>query len=78
MPLAGCELTIPVFERAEAFHALDREATVTDILHNYRLLFITTNHFVSPQHIHARYLNAMHLNVRKGKAKRIQTYSILL
>jgi hypothetical protein len=29
MPLAGFELTIPKFERAEAFHPLDRAATVT-------------------------------------------------
>jgi hypothetical protein len=29
MPLAGFELTIPVFKRAETFHALDRAATVT-------------------------------------------------
>jgi hypothetical protein len=29
MPLAGLEPTIPVFKRAETFHALDRAATVT-------------------------------------------------
>jgi hypothetical protein len=29
MPLAGFELTIPVFKRAKTFHALDRAATVT-------------------------------------------------
>jgi hypothetical protein len=29
MPLAGFEPTIPVFKRAETFHALDRAATVT-------------------------------------------------
>jgi hypothetical protein len=32
MPLAGFEPKIPVFERAEAFHALGRAATVTGIL----------------------------------------------
>jgi hypothetical protein len=29
MPLAGFEPTMPVFERAKTFHALDRAATVT-------------------------------------------------
>jgi hypothetical protein len=29
MPLVGFDPTIPVFERAKAFHALGREATVT-------------------------------------------------
>jgi hypothetical protein len=29
MPLAGFEPTIPVFKRANTFHALDRAATVT-------------------------------------------------
>jgi hypothetical protein len=31
MPLAGFELTIPVFERAKTLHALDRAATVTGL-----------------------------------------------
>jgi hypothetical protein len=31
MPLVGFEPTIPVFERAKAFHALDRAATVTGL-----------------------------------------------
>jgi hypothetical protein len=37
MPLAGFEPTIPVFERAKTFHALDRTPTVTGpgIIVNY-------------------------------------------
>jgi hypothetical protein len=31
MPLAGFELTIPVFKRTKTFYALDRAATVTGI-----------------------------------------------
>jgi hypothetical protein len=34
MPLAGFEPTIPVFERAKIFHALDRAATVTGLHFN--------------------------------------------
>jgi hypothetical protein len=36
MPCVGFEPTIPVFERAKRVHALDRVATVTGNLHNYR------------------------------------------
>jgi hypothetical protein len=32
MSLVGFEPTIPVFEQAKAFHALDRAATVTGLL----------------------------------------------
>jgi hypothetical protein len=32
MPRVGFELTIPVFERAKKFHALDRAATVIGTL----------------------------------------------
>jgi hypothetical protein len=32
MPRVGCEPTIPVFEQANAFHALDRTATVSGAL----------------------------------------------
>jgi hypothetical protein len=32
MPLVGFEPTIPAFERAKTFHALDRAATVVPVL----------------------------------------------
>jgi hypothetical protein len=32
MPRMGFEITIPAFERAKTFHALDRATTVTDKL----------------------------------------------
>jgi hypothetical protein len=35
MPRVGFEPTIPVFERAEAVHTLDRVATVTGLIHDY-------------------------------------------
>jgi hypothetical protein len=34
MPRMGFELTVPVFERAKTFHAVDPAATVIDSLHN--------------------------------------------
>jgi hypothetical protein len=33
MPQVGFKSTIPVFEGAKTFHALDRSATVTDRVH---------------------------------------------
>jgi hypothetical protein len=38
MPLAGFEPTIPVFERANTFHALDLAATVTGYLSSYHTM----------------------------------------
>jgi hypothetical protein len=35
MPLVGFEPAIPVFERAETFHASDCAATVTGLLHDH-------------------------------------------
>jgi hypothetical protein len=35
MPLAGFEPTVPVFNRAKTFHALDRAVTVTGELTCY-------------------------------------------
>jgi hypothetical protein len=37
MPRAGFEPTIPVFERAKMVHALDRAATVIDLMTKYHL-----------------------------------------
>jgi hypothetical protein len=41
MPLVGFEPTIPAFERAKTFHALDRAATVigSDLLGRYLISF---------------------------------------
>jgi hypothetical protein len=38
MPLAGFEPTIPVFKRANTFHALDRAATVTGTASDYGVI----------------------------------------
>jgi hypothetical protein len=35
MPSVGFELTIPAFERVKTVHALDRAATVIDIILTY-------------------------------------------
>jgi hypothetical protein len=44
MPLAGFELTIPVFKWAKTFHALDCAATVTDLQDNYLPPFLQINY----------------------------------
>jgi hypothetical protein len=43
MLLAGFEVTIPVFNRAKTFHALDRAATVTGDLRHLEMLIMSTH-----------------------------------
>jgi hypothetical protein len=46
----GFELTIPVFERAKTFHALDRAATVIGISH----VFFFPKFLLTGKHIHGQ------------------------
>jgi hypothetical protein len=48
MPREGFESTIPVFEKAETVHALDRAATVIGTFHN--CLSLSSKY--SPKHPH--------------------------
>jgi hypothetical protein len=53
MPRVGFELTISAFKRAKIVHALDRAATVINLLYIYIYIYTTGTEFVERVRAHA-------------------------